>query len=61
MLQTLQLLELSDYSAITKVANFATLVSTYTEGLCSCTKFFKDIILNCYYIVIAFFRLQSHY
>lgn len=32
MLQTLQLLELSDYSAITKVANFATLVSTYTEG-----------------------------
>ena len=33
MLQTLQLLELADYSAITKVANFATLVSTYTEGL----------------------------
>ena len=32
MLQTLQLLELADYSAITKVANFATLVSTYTEG-----------------------------
>ena len=32
MLQTLQLLELADYSAITVVANFATLVSTYTEG-----------------------------
>ena len=32
MLQTLQLLELGDYSAVVKVANFATLVSTYLEG-----------------------------
>ena len=33
MLQTLQLVELADFSAVTKVANFATLVSTYTEGI----------------------------
>ena len=33
MLQTLHLLELVDYSAITIIANFATLVSTYTEGV----------------------------
>ena len=33
MLQTLQLLELADYSTVTKVASFATLVSTYTEGM----------------------------
>ena len=33
MLQTLHLLELVDYSAITVVANFATLVSTYMEGM----------------------------
>ena len=32
MLQTLQLMEIAEYSAVTKVANFATLVSTYTEG-----------------------------
>lgn len=32
MLQTLQLLELSDFSSVVRVANFATLVSTYLEG-----------------------------
>ncbi len=32
MLQSLQLLELADFSAVIKVANFATLVSTYLEG-----------------------------
>ncbi len=32
MLQSLQLLELGDYSSVVKVANFATLVSTYLEG-----------------------------
>lgn len=32
MLQTLEMIELADLSAIMLVANFATLVSTYTEG-----------------------------
>ena len=32
MVQTLEMMELADFSAIMLVANFATLVSTYTEG-----------------------------
>jgi DNA excision repair protein ERCC-2 len=32
MMHSLQLIELSEYSSLTKIANFATLVSTYTEG-----------------------------
>ena len=32
MLQTLEMMELADLSAVMLVANFATLVATYTEG-----------------------------
>ena len=34
LMRTLELTDLKDYSALSVVSNFATLVSTYTKGLC---------------------------
>ena len=34
LLHTLELTNLADYSPLTLVATFATLVSTYTKGVC---------------------------
>ena len=37
LMRTLELTDLKDYSALSVVSNFATLVSTYTKGRCTDT------------------------
>ncbi|GFO46030.1 tfiih basal transcription factor complex helicase xpd subunit-like [Plakobranchus ocellatus] len=42
LLRTLELADIKDYSALSLVANFATLISTYTKGFCLIIEPFDD-------------------